>query len=134
MKTFKSSMAKTNQEIKILVVEDDNSLREMYETKLKKEGFLTYTAIDGEEGLKKIKEIKPDVVILDLIMPKKNGFDVLTEINKNKSSQKPPIIVLSNLGLDDDIILAKSLGAKDYLVKSTLLLKDLVKKIKEYIV
>ena len=126
-------MPKTNQEIKILIVEDDKSLRDMYEIKMKKEGFITDTAADGEDGLKKIKEKKPDVVILDLITPKKNGFDVLAEINKNKESQKPPVIVLSNLGLSDDIMLAKSLGAKEYLIKSNLLMKDLVKKIREYI-
>ncbi len=125
-------MTRQNKDIKVLIIEDDKSLREMYESKLDKEGFAVSTAIDGEDGISKIKSGQPDLIMLDLMMPKKNGFDVLEEVNKDDTLNKTPIIVLSNLGLDDDINLAKSLGAREYLIKSSIMLNDLVKKIHQY--
>jgi len=118
---------------KVLIIEDDKSLREMYETKLKIKGFNVITAEDGEDGIKKIKTEKPNLVLLDMMMPKKNGFDVLGDIQKDVKIKKTPVIVLSNLGQESDMALAKSLGAKEYYVKSNLLLNDLVNKVEEYV-
>lgn len=121
-----------NKSKKILIVEDDDMLREMYKIKLTDENFNIDVAKDGNEGLMKIKEFQPDLVLLDLIMPRKNGFELLEEVSRDKGIKGIPIIVLSNLGQQADINLAKSLGAKDYVIKSNILLNDLVEKINAY--
>ena len=119
---------------KILIIEDDKMLREMYEMKLKLAGLDIESAVDGEEGMEKMKKEKPAVVVTDLIMPKKNGFDVLEEMNKDDDLKNIPVVVLSNLGQDSDVDLAKKLGAKDYLIKANIQLEGLVNKVKEYLV
>jgi DNA-binding response OmpR family regulator len=111
---------------KILIIEDEEDLREMYGDKVKSAGYQVLTANCGDDGLKLIRSEKPDLIILDLIMPRKNGFDVMEEIKKDKTMGQMPIIVLSNLCQDDDKNLAKELGAADYLIKSQIRLEDLV--------
>lgn len=118
---------------KILVIEDDKFLRKVYESKLPKEGFVVISAVDGQDGIDKLKQDPPDLVLLDLIMPKKTGFEVLEEIKKDKKLAKIPILVLSNLGQDEDIDKAKALGAADFLIKSNLAIKEVVEKIKEHL-
>ena len=115
---------------KILVVEDDKFLRKVYESKLPKEGFIVVSAGDGEAGLAAIKKESPDLILLDLIMPKMTGFDVLAAIKKDPTLAKIPIIVLSNLGQEEDTIKAKALGASDFLIKSNYSIKEVVEKIK----
>lgn len=117
---------------KILIIEDEQDLREMYKIKLESVGFKVITADNGDSGLKAISKEKPDIVLLDLIMTKKNGFQVLEELKKNKKNNNLAVIVLSNLGQDDDISLALELGAKDYLIKAQISLDDLVEKIQSY--
>ncbi len=118
---------------KILVVEDDKFLRKVYESKLPKEGYEVVTAVDGEEGLAAIKREKPDLVLLDLIMPKMTGFDVLIEVQKDSRIKNIPILVLSNLGQEGDLSRAKSLGAKDFLIKANYSIKEVVEKIKNFL-
>jgi CheY-like chemotaxis protein len=118
---------------KILVVEDDKFLRKVYESKLPKEGFLVISATNGEEGLAAIKKELPDIVLLDLIMPVMTGFEMLEQVNKDKSLSKIPVLVLSNLGQDDDVKKAKDLGAKDFLIKSNLSVKEIIEKVKQYL-
>ena len=118
---------------KILVVEDEQALREMYETKLKIAGFEVETAEDGEEAIKKIKNNTPDLTLLDIMLPKKNGFDVLEEVRKEKDLASLPIIMLTNLSQESDIKLAVSLGARDYIIKSNIMLNDLVNKVKSHL-
>jgi DNA-binding response OmpR family regulator len=118
---------------KILMIEDDRFLRKVYKDKLKREGFEFSEATTGEEGLNKAIFEKPDLILLDLILPRKSGFDLLIELKKNPETEKIPIIVLSNLGQESDIKKGLSLGASDYLVKTEISLSEVVEKIKEQI-
>lgn len=99
--------------------------------RLKEEGFAVSTAFDGEQAIMVIKGEKPDLVLLDLLLPKKSGFEVLEEIKKDESTKKIPVIILSNLGQQTDIDKGMQLGAIDYLVKANFGIKDIVAKIKE---
>jgi DNA-binding response OmpR family regulator len=118
---------------KILMIEDDRFLRKVYKDKLKREGFEFSEATTGEEGLNKAIFEKPDLILLDLILPRKSGFDLLIELKKNPETEKIPVIVLSNLGQESDIKKGLSLGASDYLVKTEISLSEVVEKIKEQI-
>jgi CheY-like chemotaxis protein len=124
-------MAKAKQ--KILIVEDDKFLRDLITQKLRKEKFGTVEAVDGEQGLKKIKSEKPDLVLLDLILPGIDGFDVLTQIKKDHGLATIPVIILSNLGQKDDIERGLKLGATDYLIKAHFTPGEIIEKIKKTI-
>lgn len=120
---------------KILVVEDDKFLRRVYESKLAKEGFTVVAAQDGDEGFEALKRERPALVLLDLVMARKTGFDVLQSIkdDPDRSLSKIPVIVLSNLGQESDIARAKELGASEYLVKSNTPINAIVDKIKRWL-
>ena len=118
---------------KILLVEDDLSLLKIYSNKLKISGFDVSMAITGDEALRKVKTELPDLVLLDLILPGKDGFMVLEEIKSDPKTKKIPVVILSNLGQESDIKRGKELGAIDYLVKSDIGLMDLVAKMKRYL-
>ncbi len=115
---------------KILIVEDDKFLRELIARKLSKEGYEIVEAIDGEEGLKKIKEEMPDLVLLDLILPGMDGFEVLTKVKDDPKTSLVPVLILSNLGQKDEIEKGLSLGAVDFLVKAHFTPEEIVEKIK----
>lgn len=114
---------------KVLIVEDDKFLRELISQKLSKEGFDVSTAIDGEEGVKKIKEIKPEIILLDLILPGIDGFEVLTQTKADSSVSSIPVIILSNLGQKEDIERGLKLGATDYLIKAHFTPGEIIEKI-----
>ena len=116
----------------ILVVEDDATLYQTLELALSREGFHVLLARDGDEALSIVNKEKPDVILLDIIMPKKNGFDVLEEIRNEMKLSDIPIVVLSNLSQESDIELCKELGATEYLVKSNMTTDDIVEKIQKY--
>lgn len=116
---------------KILIIEDDKFLRELCEKKLKQEGFEVVVAIDGKEGLEKIKTEKPDLVLLDIILPGISGFDILETIQLDAEINNIPVILLTNLGQEEDIKRAKDLGAKGYLIKANVFPSEIVKKIIE---
>ncbi|HEY6736476.1 MAG TPA: response regulator [Candidatus Saccharimonadia bacterium] len=106
---------------KILLVEDDTILVEMYQAKFEIEGHDVHVATNGEECLKILKEFKPELILLDILMPKLNGFHVLKEIKKQPDLRQIPVILLTNLGqaeVDMNQELAKALGVNDYLIKS----------------
>ncbi|OGK10519.1 hypothetical protein A2767_04635 [Candidatus Roizmanbacteria bacterium RIFCSPHIGHO2_01_FULL_35_10] len=115
--------------MKLLLVEDDIFFRKFYVEKLKEKGFLVEEADDGEQGLEKIKSFKPDLVILDLIMPKKDGFEVLRSLQIDPELKKIPVLVFSTLGQNSDIEKAKKFGATDYVNKSLFDFEQLVVKI-----
>ena len=115
---------------KILIVEDDKFLRELIARKLTAENYQTVEAIDGEEGLKKIKEEKPDLVLLDLILPGIDGFEVLSKIKEDPSLASIPVIILSNLGQREDVERGMKLGAVDYLVKAHFTPNEIIEKVK----
>lgn len=114
--------------MKILVIEDDKFFQKFYSTKLVEAGHTVEVAANGDEGLHKISEFKPQLILLDIIMPVKDGFEVLTELSKS-DHKKIPVIVFSTLGQEEDVKKAKSLGAKDYINKSYFDLENLKKKI-----
>jgi DNA-binding response OmpR family regulator len=114
----------------ILVVEDDKFISNAYKAKFESEGFKFTAAFNGEEALQILQKTIPDIIILDLVMPIKNGFEVLKEVKKSKSLNTIPIIVATNLGEEQYIIKAKEMGANDYMLKSELSLSDLVEKVR----
>jgi DNA-binding response OmpR family regulator len=118
---------------KILMIDEDRFLRKVYREKFSKEGFEFLEATNGIEGLNKILFEKPDVVILDLILPGKTGFDVLIEAKMKRETKNIPFIILSNLSQESDVKKGLELGAIDYLIKSEVSLSDVVKKVKEII-
>ncbi|MCX6759901.1 MAG: response regulator [Candidatus Nealsonbacteria bacterium] len=115
---------------KILVIEDDKFLRELISQKLMKEGYDIFEAIDGEKGIEAIKSEKPDLVLLDLILPEVDGFGVLAKVKEDPALAQIPIIILSNLGQKDDIEKGLKLGAVDYLIKAHFTPNEIVEKIK----
>lgn len=123
----------SKKKYKILVAEDDNFLAKVVKDELEGEEFEVILAKDGGEALSMLKSEKPDLMLLDLIMPIKNGFRVLEELKLDKS-KKIPIIVLSNLGQDIDIKKALSSGAVDYLIKSDFTMEAIVNKVREHLV
>jgi len=116
---------------KILLVEDDKFLSNILKLKLEKSGFEVADAFDGDEALKKLTAFNPDLMLLDIILPKKGGFELLAEMKEDGNLSKVPVIIISNLGQEEDIAKGKSLGAIDYFVKSRSSIDELVEKIKE---
>lgn len=122
-----------NLGVKVLLVEDDSFLREISSKKLTKEGYTVFEAIDGSQAIDGVKAIKPDIVLLDIILPAIDGFQVLNQIRTSTDEKiaKVPVIMLSNLGQDDDIKKAMDMGANDYLVKAHFTTEEIVAKIKK---
>jgi len=116
---------------KIVILEDDRILLKALNIELLSNGFEVLSAADGESGLKLIGKEKPDLVLLDLVMPKMHGFEVLTKLKKNKDTENIPIIILSNLGQDEEIKKGMDLGALDYYKKASTDLSELSDKIKK---
>jgi DNA-binding response OmpR family regulator len=116
---------------KILVAEDDKFLGSAYRAKLTKTGFEVQIATDGDEALTLLKTFTPDIILLDLVMPKKDGFATLQALKESDTYKKIPIIVASNLGQKEDLDKALGMGAVDYIIKSDLSLDALVTKILE---
>lgn len=117
---------------KILIAEDEDILLNVLRDRFEAEGWEVALAKDGVEAMEAINKSKFDLVLLDLLMPKKDGFEVLKEVMANPELKNLPIIVLSNLGGDDDIKKALALGAKDYFVKTQHPMSEIVEKAKTY--
>lgn len=118
---------------KILIIEDEPTLQKVMTKMLQDEGFEIKNALDGETGLLVASEFNPDLILLDLILPRKNGFEVLDQLKQNEETKAIPVLVLSNLENSQDIQRAVSLGAIGYLVKSNYDIENIIKKIKEVI-
>lgn len=116
---------------KILLVEDDPFLLDMYSTKFKDVGFNVVVAQDGEMALVKAKEEKPDLVLLDVVLPKKDGFEVLKILKSDPATAGMPVILLTNLGLDSDVKRGLELGAQSYIIKAHFTPTEVVAKVKE---
>ncbi|HUV81390.1 MAG TPA: response regulator [Patescibacteria group bacterium] len=114
---------------KILIIEDDKFLRELISKKLLKEGHTVNEAIDGEDGIKKTREDKPDLILLDLILPGIDGFEVLSQIKTDPSLATIPVIILSNLGQREDVEKGLKLGAVDYLIKAHFTPGEIIEKV-----
>jgi CheY-like chemotaxis protein len=116
---------------RILLAEDDRFLRKAAETTLKQQGYTVITAADGEEALRLARSEPLDLILLDLIMPKLNGFEVLNALKKDAPTANIPIIILSNLGQDRDVQQAMEAGASAYFIKADLSLQALVQRVEE---
>ncbi len=119
--------------MKILIIEDDVFFQKFYKTQLEERGYQTEIAVNGKEGLEKVKTFQPDVVLLDIIMPVKDGFQVLEELKANGSIQGLSVLVFSTLGQEKDVKRALELGAKDYVNKSYFDLNVLLTKISQVV-
>lgn len=115
----------------ILIVEDDEFISDVYQRKLLLEGFEVALAKDGEEALRTIRERRPDLVLLDIMIPLKDGFQVLSELRVDAGLSDIRVVVMSNLSQGKDIAHAKELGALDYIVKSNIALPDMVQRIRK---
>lgn len=113
----------------ILIIEDDDFFRELIRKKLTMKDFNFIEAVNGETGIELMKDKKPDLVLLDLLLPNMDGFEVLTKIKAEPTIASIPIIVLSNLGQKEDIDRALKIGASDYLIKSQFDIDQVIDKI-----
>lgn len=120
---------------KILIVEDYSTLRVLLAKKLSKEGFIVEQAPDGETAVEKIPTFRPNIVLLDIMMPGIDGYEVLKQIRHNSDEEIAaiPVIMLSNLGDDEDIKRAMVSGADDYMIKSNITAVDVIEKMKIYL-
>jgi DNA-binding response OmpR family regulator len=119
---------------KIMIIEDDHFLSSLMKARLEKEGFTVIQAFDGEEAMEMLKAEIPALVILDLIMPKVTGFEVLQLISITPQLNTVPVVIVSNLAQDSDIEKARQLGAREYFIKVKVSIDDLVGKIKSLVV
>lgn len=118
------------KKITVLVVEDDLFITKAYKFKFEESGFQVKVAYNGEEALQILKKLTPDIIILDIIMPIKNGFEVLEQIKKDKRLVLVPVIVATNLGQEQHVLKAMQMGVNEYIIKSELSLNLLVEKVK----
>jgi two-component system alkaline phosphatase synthesis response regulator PhoP len=119
---------------KIVIVEDEEALARVLKEKFEGEEFEVELAMDGSVALPVIQKMRPDLVLLDLMLPKRDGIDVLKDIKADRDLENLPVIVLSNLDGDEDIKQAIALGAKDYFVKSQHPIKEVVEKVKDFLI
>jgi len=115
----------------ILLIEDDPFLVEIYSTKLKEVGFSVIIAVDGEEGLKKMKKKTPELLLLDIVLPNLNGWEILRDIKKDDKLSNLKVVILSNLGEKEEIEKGLKLGAVRYLVKAHYTPSEVVEEIKK---
>ncbi|MEI8232440.1 MAG: response regulator [bacterium] len=119
--------------IKILIAEDDKFLANAYRVKFELEGFEVLICLDGVETIQALATFTPDLILLDLVMPQKDGFQVLAELKHNTSWKNIPVVVTSNLSQTSDFERAKQLGAVDFFVKSDTPINNIVEKVRNYL-
>lgn len=118
---------------KIIIIEDEEVLRNLLKEKLIQEGYQVISAQDGQIGLDKIRTESPDLILLDIVMPKKGGFEVIEELNLDERLKQIPIIVISNSGQPVELDRVKELGAVDWLIKTDFSPQEVVGKVKKYL-
>lgn len=118
---------------KILLVEDDDALAKAYMTRLKAEGFDAHHVVNGEDALAAAKQLHPDLVVLDVMMPRVSGFDVLDILRNTPETANLKIIMLTALGQDSDRQRAEALGVDDYLIKSQVVISDVMDRIRFHV-
>ncbi len=127
---LEKSASENSTKIAVLVVEDDKFLRELLARKLKASGFDVMSAIDGKEVAKKIEEKTPQLILLDLVLPGVDGFEILKELKGDPKTKQIPVIVLSNLGQKEEVEKGIKLGASDYLIKAHFTPDEIINKIR----
>lgn len=118
---------------KILLMEDEELIIRLLQKKLESEGYEVAVATNGEDGMKAVKESRPDIILLDIIMPKKSGFEVLEEINDDAGLREIPVIIISNSGQPMELDRAQRMGVKDWLIKTEFDPKEVVAKVFKHI-
>lgn len=118
---------------KIIIVEDENFLVDMYKLKFEQAGFDVLTAENGKRGLELSLKEKPDLILLDIVLPEMDGFEVLAELKKNKQTKDIPVLIFSNLGQKEEIEKGIKLGADAYVVKANYTPEQLIKHVKKLI-
>jgi DNA-binding response OmpR family regulator len=118
---------------KILFIEDDPLINKIYSTRLKADGHEVFAAENGEDGLKMVGEVMPDIIVLDVMMPRVDGFAVLEKLRADDRFKNKPILMYSNLNNEDEIKRAKQMGVTEFLIKANLSPTQMVAKIKQYI-
>lgn len=118
---------------RILLVEDDLFTARAYRDGFERQGFSVDTTADHDEALRKVRETMPDIVLLDLILGQRSGFEVLEEMKRDEQLRAIPVIIMSSLGQESDIQKGKKLGAIDYLIKSDLSLKQVIERVRHYL-
>lgn len=114
---------------KILLVEDEEIIVNLLQRKLTKAGYEASVARDGEEGLRAIREVRPDLILLDIVMPKKGGFEVMEEMQEDPELRKIPVIIISNSGQPVELDRAQKLGVRDWLIKTQFDPQEVIDKI-----
>jgi DNA-binding response OmpR family regulator len=117
----------------ILLVEDDDNLANVYTTRLEAEGFVAKRVANGEDALSAALQTKPDLILLDVMMPKVSGFDVLDILRKTPETAQTKIVMLTALSQESDQQRAKELGVDDYLIKSQVVIADVIDRIKQHL-
>jgi DNA-binding response OmpR family regulator len=123
-------MGDTDNKIHVLIVEDDSFLANIYKTKFDMEGFKVSVSENGEAGWNDVKKKKPDIVLLDILLPKMDGFAVLEKLKTDADVKNIPIILLTNLGQKDDVQKGLDMGASDYLIKAHFKPSEVVEKVR----
>ena len=119
--------------IKILIVEDDFFIRELYDRQFNKEGFTVLTSEDGPDGLVKASQEKPDLILLDIMLPKLNGLDLLRTLKSKPETKDIPVILLTNLGQESVIKEGFEYGAESYLIKSAYTPSQIIDEVKNFL-
>jgi len=117
----------------VMIVEDDEFLRSLTAKRVEKEGYKIEVAVDGENAISLLDTLKPNLILLDLLLPGKDGFEVLKKIRSLDAMKAVPVIIFSNLGQKEDIEKAKALGVDDFLIKANFTLDDVVTKINKLV-
>ncbi len=120
--------------MKLLIVEDEKALAEVLSDEFRSHDFSVDVAVDGEDALNQLSASVPDLVLLDLLLPKKDGFEVLETMKADRRLKDIPVIILSNLSHDEEIKRGLALGAQDYFVKTQHPLKEIVEKVNRYLI
>lgn len=118
---------------KILIIEDDEFLSSLLLARLEKEGYITKRVFDGAQALQFLKEFKPNLIILDIIMPNLSGWEFLDSLSVDMALKDVPVVVLTQLGQEEDVQRAKSLGVKEYFIKARTSIDELVRAVKKYL-
>lgn len=133
MNKFKNDLKYNKVAKRILIVEDEEITLNLLKRKLTEEGYGVFIARDGEEGLKLIRKIIPDLILLDILLPKIGGFEIMEEMAKEENLKKIPVIIFSNTGSSEELEKAKKLGARDWIIKVEFDPQKVIEKVVEQI-
>lgn len=120
----------SEKDVKILIIEDDKKMTSVYEVALQKEGYEVHIAYDGDQALQALSVLKPDLIVLDIILPKIDGMTILERIRERDEFMKTPVLIISNVSDRAQINMGIELGAQDYILKTDLTIDYLLMKVK----